>query len=61
MKKVILGMVFIAIAMTSININAKEDEQDCLQAAWRYGTQEGGGNPDSEYFYMVVYAELFCD
>ena len=61
MKKIILGIVFVFAIVTLVNANSTGEGYDgCAADAWRYGTEEGGGDPEEEYNMTVLYYELFC-
>ncbi|MEX1384504.1 hypothetical protein [Lutibacter sp.] len=63
MKKIILGIVFVFVTSIVVNANTYKDEydQDCLQRAWDYGTENGGGDSYMEWHYMSVYMDMNFD
>ena len=67
MKKIILSLVFVFASLTFANANSNsespynsENYSSCLDDAWRYGTENGGGDSREEYDMTLLYFELFC-
>lgn len=76
MKKIILSLVFVFAMVSFTNAKVVEDNLynnyiksesfdallyvDCMADAWRYGTENGGGDPEEEYFWMLIYYDNFC-
>ncbi|MGV8945781.1 MAG: hypothetical protein ACOH1N_05085 [Lutibacter sp.] len=77
MKKIILGIVFVFATVSLTNAKVVEDSlhnnysksesvesllyEDCMADAWRYGTENGGGDPREEYDMTLLFYELFCE
>jgi hypothetical protein len=66
MKKLILSLVFLLATGTSfMNANTNFINNltfgDCTQAAWDWGTEAGGGDPQAEYEYTNSYFEYYCN
>lgn len=66
MKKVILivAMVFATSSLVNANtvekVNKEEVFSDCASDAWDFGTEWGGGDSGSEYYWTDLYYEAFC-
>ena len=55
-KKIILGIVFVFATVNFVNANSNvEDYPGCAADAWRYGTEEGGGDPEEEYNMTLLF------
>tara|TARA_B100001063_G_scaffold218759_1_gene222359 strand:+ start:327 stop:524 length:198 start_codon:yes stop_codon:yes gene_type:complete len=64
MKKIILAIG--VVCFFSFPMEGQEDlkkideEQDCLERAWDYGTRHGRGNSYSEWYWTNYYYERNC-
>ena len=36
------------------------EDEECTKAAWEYGTRQGDGDRDREYFMTNWYYEVYC-
>lgn len=46
-------------AALSVDPGTPEDEE-CTKAAWDYGTRQGNGDHNQEYFMTNWYYEVYC-
>lgn len=64
MKKVILSLVFVFVTALSINANdsiEKNSPDSCLEEAWEFGSEFGGGDEFEEWYWTNEYYEVFCE